>query len=207
MAFATSRRALRPNHDDGEGPIARRTLLWTILGVLAAILGVVVAVATTGEGSVGSQTGSQGGHIEGDNNTINNFQQFQRAVGDQPDDARIRALARRYADVEPSGQGPWPFLVTDVGQLGLIVRTSGDRLGQQIGSAGDGGTLWVDCISDTGFDPSSGTKRGSVWARIRWPNSTRTSDFFNSAPADPAQGWVYLNYLVPAGHDGHVPWC
>ncbi len=49
----------------------------------------------------------------------------------------------------PAGNGPWPFAVADVGPLGLVVRSSGDRTGTQVGSTSETLTLWADCVQNT----------------------------------------------------------
>jgi hypothetical protein len=196
-----SRKAGQPDE-----PIVRQTLLWTILGVIACIVGVAVAVMSDGVPTAPA-SGTQSAHISGNNNTVNNFQEFEQKLGGQTDEARVRAAAREFVDVPPGAEGPWPFVVAGVGDVGLIVRTSGERSGRQIGSAGNGATVWAQCLLDTGFNPSGTNRQGSSWAMIRWPNRVPVRTFFNSAPTDPAQGWVYVGYLVPAGHNGHIPDC
>jgi hypothetical protein len=202
--MSISRTNPRPRTGDGgeraeSGP-GRRTLGWTIAGVLVAAVGVGVALHTGGPGNDGTVT-----TIRGDHNTVTNYQQFLDRIDRIHDPAAVRAAARPYAGVRPTGTGPWPFVVTDVGDLGLQVRSSGRAQADQVGSAGDGGTLWVECVADTGFAPSGGGD--SLWARVRWPHRGHTTEYFNSAPAALYTAWAYADYLVPAGHNGAVPGC
>lgn len=88
-----------------------------------------------------------------------------------------------------------------------MVRSSGERDGKQVGSSGDGATLWVDCLATTKFAPPSSGEGSTRWARVRWPNKEPKKDFFNSALTDIYVGWVSYPYLVPAGHNGQVPDC
>lgn len=113
----------------------------------------------------------------------------------------------KSGDPPPAGDGPWPFTVADVGPLGLVVRSSGDETGTQIGSTSETLTLWADCVQNTGFDPRPDTGAGPLWYRIRWPTDRPGKDFLTSSPVDRYRGWVYVGFVVPSGHNGQIPQC
>ncbi|TCK26867.1 helix-turn-helix domain-containing protein [Pseudonocardia endophytica] len=111
------------------------------------------------------------------------------------------------ADRSGSG-GVGPVVVTRAGPLGLIVRSSGTRDGEQIGSAAEGQTLWAECHAVTDFDPRPDTGKGPVWYRVRWPSSGPTKDFLGSTPDDAYVGWVYGGFAVPrAPENTQIPHC
>jgi hypothetical protein len=197
--------------------VSRKQLLWTAVGGLAATAAVVLAVAWRPDGSGGtSNTADRGASVEDndvtagddiDQSVVNNYNDFTDHAESTSNANEIRALAEDYADVEPSGDGPWPFWVL-VSPDGLKVRTSGDDDGEQIGTAANENTVWADCLVETDFNPPSRNDVGPMWLRIRWPNDgVGTSDFLNSGPSDPHRGYVYLGYTVPAGHNGGIPSC
>lgn len=191
----------------------KKMLTWTVVAASAAVAGVVWALVVfafdnDATAPSQSQSGSQGTTINGDNNSVANYQLFQQQLPDNPSDQQIRDAARRFASEPPKPPGPYAYIVVGVGSDGLIVRTTGGKSGRQIGTAVQETAVWVDCRSDTGFDPGAGdTEGGSVWLRIRWPSVKETTAFLKSQPSDPSVGWIYSGYVVPAGHNGQVPTC
>jgi transcriptional regulator with XRE-family HTH domain len=104
--------------------------------------------------------------------------------------------------------GVGPVVVTQAGPLGLIVRSSATRDGEQIGSAAEGQTLWAECRAVTDFDPRPDTGKGPVWYRVRWPSPGPTKDFLSSTPEDEYTGWVYGGFAVPrAPETAPIPQC
>lgn len=178
--------------------ISDKSLFWTEVGAIGGIVGVIVAVATI--------------YLDNGQNkpvVVNSPSEAQKFQNNLPADAtseEARALAARYANVKPSPKGPWAFYVLDT-QIGLKVRTSGVQAGVQIGSAGDGALVWAECRQITSFAPPAEFPVGPRWLRIRWPNNNPTKKFMDSSPEDPYTGYVYEGYVVPAGHNGHIPAC
>lgn len=108
----------------------------------------------------------------------------------------------------PSTGIPIPTVVLYTEELGLKIRTTPDMNGQQVGSAANHGTVWVECQLDSGFNPAPDTKGGSVWFRVHWPSSELGTTFFNSEPGNPAEAWAYSGYLYTFGGSGTViPQC
>jgi hypothetical protein len=197
--------------------LSRKQLAWTAVGAVATTATVLLAVAWRPDGANGtSNTADHGASIEDndvaaggdvDQSVVNNYNDFTDQAAATSNAGEIRALAEDYADVEPSGDGPWPYWVL-VSPDGLKVRTSGDHDGKQIGTAANENTVWAECRIETDFDPPSRNDVGPIWLRIRWPNEeVGTSQFFNSEPNAPHRGYVYLGYTVPAGHNGAIPPC
>ena len=190
-------------------PRERKILWWTAAGVVLALLGVWLAWAHDRENDSPQINirGSGNIQVNGDDATINNYQDFQKRLQPGWDAERAKAVAATFADVNPQGSGPWPFIVTDTGMLGLKIRSSGELSGRQIGSAANGETVWVDCMAMTSFTPPGGDNVGPKWAKIRWPNRKDESSFLHSSPSDRHKGWGYSGNLVPAGHNGKIPSC
>ncbi|WP_130291466.1 hypothetical protein [Pseudonocardia sediminis] len=123
------------------------------------------------------------------------------AIAFLPDWGRDDARRSTGGDVEP-------LVVTRAGPLGLIVRSSGMRDGEQIGSAAEGQTLWAECRAVTDFDPRPDTGQGSNWYRVRWPSPEPGKDFLSSTPQDEYTGWVYGAFAAPTTPGGaSVPRC
>lgn len=195
--------------------LSRKTLVWTAGGAVAAVVGVVLVIVrpdpvAPGPSDESIRCGTVEVEVNGDNNDMGDiaYDGFVDCVGRTPTRERLEEAAAEFAEVDPSGDAPWPFLV-GVGELGLIVRTSGDMDGRQIGTAGNGATLWVDCRQRTDFTPLNAIEDvGPLWLRVRWPNNRPdVTDTFNSQPSDSYTGYVYEAYAFPAGHNGRIPDC
>jgi hypothetical protein len=186
--------------------IARKSLIWTIVGVVVALVGLGAAWAAPG-GSAG-QDHSQHTTLNGNGGTVNNVQGdqiFNEPSSSEPTPEQIRQNSERFRKVEPGPTGPWVFMVVAFPQLGAKVRSSGLASGYQIGSAAFNTAVWADCRLDTGFVPDDTGK--SVWFRVRWPSTAPSSAFMNTSAQDPSVGWIFGDLIVPAGHNGDIPVC
>lgn len=186
----------------------RRVALWTLiiaaLGVIAALLAVFWpsgSPAITGEipGTGCVQVGANPTCI------VNDVRDLSQQAGDN--DELFKAEVAKRSTANPTGPGPWPYVVVDAAQLGLKIRSTNDATGTQIGSATNRLTLWVDCISTSTFDPEPPSGAGPAWLRVRWPNSKPTNQYFNSEPNQPDRGYAYAGHAIPYGHNGKIPTC
>jgi len=193
--------------------VAKRAMQWTAAGVVVATAAIVIPILFREPSPElpGGQSGTQsGGNITGnnnDNNVFKNYQIFQEGLSSDANAEQVRQRAKRFSNVKPVPPGPWPFSVVDVGDLGLKIRSSGTKGGQQIGSAAENTAVWADCVLLTDFTPPAENMVGPRWIRIRWPNNVPTRAYFNSEPSNPFEGWAYAGNLVPAGHNGEIPSC
>jgi hypothetical protein len=196
----------------GGARMAKSVRFWTIVAAIAGVVGVTWAVVTfvvadePTEASQ-SQSGTQGATINGNGNVVNNLQNFYEQLPPDASDEEIRRTAEKFRDKAPQGTAPYPYLVVDVGDEGLMVRSTGDKTGRQTGTAAKYATIWVECRQDTGFDPGANVPNGSQWLKVRWPSQEETRAFLKSQPSDPPVGWAYSGYAVPAGHNGNIPEC
>lgn len=108
---------------------------------------------------------------------------------------------------KPPAKGPYQYVVVGTSDLGLKVRTGPDLYDSQIGSAGNRSIVWAECQKRSGFDADPSMKVGPVWLKIHWPSNTPGTQFANSEPKNPVQGWVFRGYAIPAGHNGNIPAC
>ena len=189
--------------------VAWKTLVWTAVAAIAGVVSVVLIVARSGSGDESIKCRNTTIEIHGDDNTIGDitYEGFLDCLSRSPTRQELERVTRKFVDIEPSGDGPWPFYVS-VNELGLMVRTTGTMDGRQIGTAGNGATLWVECQERTDFTPPAIEDVGPVWLRVRWPNNEPdVPTTFNSSPSDRYTGYVYKAYAFPAGHNGHIPNC
>ncbi|MCZ2813715.1 hypothetical protein O2W15_19980 [Modestobacter sp. VKM Ac-2979] len=117
-------------------------------------------------------------------------------------------IAEQMAASEPPATGPYPTVVlnTEAGR-GLIIRNSPYLEGQQVGSANNRATVWVDCRVDSGFNPAPDSDAGSIWYRVHWPSSELGMTFYNSSPGDPAEAYAYSGYLFTFGDESQIRDC
>lgn len=192
--------------------VARRTLVWTIVGIIvAALSGVFAFLQLVDDKPTQSVEGSANQVVQGGGAITNNYfrevDEFKGALPPNPGAAQIRKSAEQYAEVNPDGTGPWPFVVVADPNLGLKVRTTGTTDGVQVGTAAYNTSVWVECRKDTGFNPAPGDPNGAMWYRVKWPSEQSTSRFYNSSPGDRFDQWVYGGLIVPIGQNGKVPAC
>lgn len=191
--------------------VSKRAMQWTAAGVVVAAAAIVIQILFREPSSPemrDGQSGTQsGGNITGNNNVVSNFQTFQQGLGSDANAEHVRQRAKKFSSIKPIPPGPWPFRVVDVGDLGLIIRSSGTKSGQQIGSAAEDTAVWADCALLTDFTPPAENMVGPRWIRIKWPNNVPMRTFFNSEPSSSFEGWAYAGNLVPAGHNGEIPSC
>jgi hypothetical protein len=179
-----------------------------VVAAAATVLTVIVTVLPTeteSDNATGSNScivnGSQGSCIVDSSST--ELLQDPNAEVDQT----RRRLEEAGRNSTPTGTGPWQFVVLGTKDLGLKIRSNAGRSGSQIGSLAEKSTAWVECQIRNDFDPVGAAGPGPVWYKIRWPNRTSTTQFFNSEPRSPYRGWGYKHYLIPFGHNGLIPQC
>jgi hypothetical protein len=133
---------------------------------------------------------------------------YEASVPDpeETDEAEVRQAAEDFVNTPPNGEGPWPFVVAG-SEIGLKVRSTNTREGEQLGGLDELHTAWVICkaVSDFDADPSTGV--GPRWYKIGWTQQQPSSGFFESTPTTEQTAWAYAGYLVPSGHNGDVPGC
>lgn len=97
--------------------------------------------------------------VQGDRTITKNYlgkvNEFKGALPPNPGAAQIRKSAEQYAEVNPDGAGPWPFVVVADPNLALKVRTSGTADDVQVGTAPYSTSVWVECRKDTGREAYS----------------------------------------------------
>jgi hypothetical protein len=174
--------------------------------VVAASAGVANLVLPSGGSSNRADAGSAVIDGSGNEVTVEYYEHFVEEAEGTSDHEEVRALAAEFSDVEPTGEGPWPFWVV-VSPDGLQVRSTGTQEGDQVGSVTNGSTVWADCVATTEFDPGAQSNVGPSWLRIRWPSDEPGTTFANSTPTAPFSAFVYRGYVVPAGHNGAIPAC
>jgi hypothetical protein len=124
------------------------------------------------------------------------------------DDRQFRKEAlERYSGTNPTGIGPWAFVVVDTADRGLKARNSDLKAGAQIGTAANRSVIWAECANISPFDPEPALGTGGRWLKIKWPNNKQTKEFFNSEPGQTLSAHVFSYYAVPVGHNGKIPEC
>jgi hypothetical protein len=133
---------------------------------------------------------------------------YEASVPDpeEADEAEVRQAAEEFADMPPKGDGPWPFVVTG-SEIGLKVRSTNTREGEQLGGLDELHTAWVICKAVSDFDADPSTDVGPLWYKIGWTQQQPSTGFFESTPTTEQTAWAYAGYLVPSGHNGAVPDC
>ncbi|MFI5734871.1 hypothetical protein ACIA49_32460 [Kribbella sp. NPDC051587] len=183
------------------------TIVAAAVLALGTLIGGVAAFVKHDDGPANSDNtgtvGNNGCNINGDQSSCT----VQQIMGDETlTDPEFRKEMAKASTAAPAGAGPYQFVVVDTGKLGLMVRTGPEADDEQFGSVGNRGIVWADCQQRSSFngDPSMGV--GPVWLKIHWPQTTG-KEFANSQPKDPARGWVFRGYVIPAGHNGKIPNC
>jgi hypothetical protein len=127
------------------------------------------------------------------------------------DDTRLREVlaAHPRSRTRPMGNGPWPFVVIDTGNAGLLARSTNDDTAQRVGVAPNHRIVWADCVTVSGFTPpglDAATSAGPTWLRVRWKHQNTLAKA-DSHPAEQETAWMYRGYLEPLQHNGAVPRC
>lgn len=128
-------------------------------------------------------------------------------VPGQSVDAILRADARRFVNVPPTGQGPWPFAVVGTFDVGLKVRSTNAADGKGLGGLAPHHIAWAVCQHRSAFDPDPTTGTGPIWLKVKWEQQEPSTAFFDSDPSATATAWVYRGFLIPVGHNGNIPDC
>jgi len=181
--------------------LSRRTLIWTIIGALAGVAAVLIAILAPNPLpaiSVNEGGSNPGGCIIVGNGNCT----VPGAASDEEFNNRIRANAIG----DPKPPAPYRFTVI-TSEQGLKVRTSGEPDGQQIGTATRHAVVWADCIQETSYNPDPSVDAGPKWLKIRWPNQTPTLKAFNSERTQTTFGYVHLGWVLPVDHNGKLPPC
>jgi hypothetical protein len=110
----------------------------------------------------------------------------------------------------PTGEGPYPFVVVDTGELGLFARTSNVVNGVRVGNTGNQELVWANCLEQSDFTPSdvSGENNvGPLWVQVRWKHLANGQTRGLSEPNETQTAWMYRGALEPVGHNGDIPHC
>jgi hypothetical protein len=143
----------------------------------------------------------------GDENSCNVEKRLSDFEARIADDEQFVQEAKKYAKGDPTGTGPWAFVVVRTGERGLVARSSAEQTGIQIGSVANRDLIWVNCLRISKFDPEPPTGSGPRWLQIRWPNTNPTRQFLKSEPSSRFVAYIYAYYAIPWGHNGIVPKC
>lgn len=178
---------------------------WVKAGAGAAVLAAIVAlVAIILGGNDREQHVNNGScNVQGDSNNVN----CPEGIPGQSLDEKLREDAERYADVEPTGDGPWPFAVVGTLDQGLKVRSTNVAEGEQLGGLAPHYPAWAVCQARSNFDPDPTTGTGPVWLKIKWDQQEPSDEFHPSNSGAKTTAWAYRGFLVPVGHNGDIPDC
>lgn len=105
-------------------PIRVKDSLWVKIGAAAAAVAAIIAVVALtrgGEADTEQRVNSGDCNVQGDQNVIECKSSGESIPGEALD-KKLREDAARFADVKPSGNGPWPFAVVGTLGQGLKVR-------------------------------------------------------------------------------------
>ena len=204
--------------------IARWSLVFTVLGVIVAV--VAIWITTTGG------SGGQNAQINGNGNSVNQNsgacdqvsgnstcvaqlnQVVQQAQAASANDDEFRQTLAKSATSAPTGPGPWPFVVVDTLEpngtdVGLFARTSDEVLGTRLGVALHHSIVWATCGATNDFTPidlPDADDVGPKWLKVHWKPTTPQANS-TSEPTDQEFAWMYRGYLVPLNHNGNIPAC
>lgn len=115
----------------------------------------------------------------------------------------LQRLARLPgADQDPTGEGPWPFLVLGTNDQGVFYRdghTVDDHRLPGKPVARDSRPVYADCRVTGAWQADAAAPRTdalTTWLKVRYPE-----------PGDKGDHWVYGGYAFPFGHNGNIPEC
>ena len=149
--------------------------LWmTAIGVVVAVASVVVALVqlsdepTTRQQNNNTLTAGYCSQLGDVNNCSVQVQERLSEIDARAkNDAEFREEVAKMSNIAPPSRGPWPFVVIGTRDIGLKIRSNGERDGKQIGSAANRSVLWADCLATTSFEPDPVVKAGPKWLRVR----------------------------------------
>lgn len=191
------------------GPAAESPGGWTRgqkIAVTAALVPIVAAFIAWGASASTGPEDSPGEPDVIQTCVINGSENDCQINGDA--DLSDAEIAEQMATSDPPKTGPYPTVVLNTeDSRGLIIRNSPYLEGQQVGSANNRATVWVECRVDSGFDPAPDSDAGAIWYRVHWPSSELGMTFYNSSPGDPTEAYAYSGYLFTFGDDSQIPNC
>lgn len=182
---------------------------WVKIGVVAAVVAAIAAVValalTDSSGDRNQNVEDSECVVQGDNPVVT----CERGEGIPGEDVDKKLLddAARFADVPPSGKGPWPFAVVKTLGQGLKVRSTNVAQADQLGGLQPHYVAWAVCQARSDFDPDPTTNTGPVWLKIKWDQQQPSDQFHESHSGAASTAWAYRGYLVPVGHNGDIPAC
>jgi hypothetical protein len=189
--------------------VTKKTLYWTIAGVIVAVVGVAVAIKALSEPktptSSTSQTGSGNvanstvGVSLGNNGCVAIGGQCVLSTSSDPESVRQALSKLPNASAPPAGKAPWMFVVVGTGTLGLYVRDGYGESNHRLPgnpTIAEGLAVYVDCRVLNGWNADPSTTANGLWYKIRYPQVANSGNY-----------WVYGGYLQPVGQNGGVPLC
>ncbi|WP_439379377.1 hypothetical protein [Amycolatopsis lexingtonensis] len=196
----------------------QKSFPWVRWGVIAAVVGIAVAVVGVVAGCQPQQPttridGNTGPVVNGDNNVVTIQQVAERAAAVAgADDAKFKEELKKApgAGEPPASVAPWPYTVVDTGTDGLLARDGNVAKASPVGHAANRALIWVDCIGTSDFTPPMVTGENNVgpkWAKVRWRHLALPTDRGISDPKESQTAWMYLGALAPIGHNGQIPAC
>ena len=96
-----------------DAPISVKDSLWVKIGAAAAAVAAVIAVIALTRGSepdTEQRVNNGDCNVQGDRNVVE-CKSAGESIPGEALDKKLREDAARFADVKPSGDGPWPFAV------------------------------------------------------------------------------------------------
>lgn len=208
---------------EAPSPTRRRRVGISISLVIAAltlIVGIIALAKPTDPTSVQSvHVGGNNVNVSGNSNSVG-VSNVQVSVGSDgcvavngsqcysptTESDRLRAEVKKApgANLDPTGSGPWLFIVFGTGTLGLYVRDGYTKDARRLPgdpTVGEGRPVYVDCYVNgwdsgqiaTDPDPSM---RSDRWYRVRYPDIPDVGSY-----------WMSSGYLLPVGQNGNVPAC
>jgi hypothetical protein len=202
-----------------------KTLHWTRIAAVIAGLGVIVGLVFGVASACGADEPAAPGPSQRDGNVdctncgdidinITHVQEIvqEAAAAAGGDDAELKNQLRGAPGAtEPAEDpGPYPFIVVDTGEFGLLARTTNELNGVRVGNAGNRSLVWVNCIEQSDFTPSDVTGENNVgpqWVQVRWKHRDSGQTRGLSEPNETQTAWMYRGALEPVGHNGDIPRC
>jgi hypothetical protein len=117
--------------------------MWARVGVIAAVVAAIAALLALflyqSNHSNVTEAGDGGACAASGEGSFASCDQYLQEAPKSNEEIAI-SESQKFSDVEPSGSGPWPFIVVRTRGIGLQVRTTNTADGEQIGTLGQLGT-------------------------------------------------------------------